>query len=239
MKDSCVLMGCFMLGILGGLYNLVPKEYLTSGLEMGTLYALIFLVGMGMGSDGKFLHNILHMGKQELLVPMAVVVGSLAGGALVSLMLADIDIIAGAAVGAGFGYYSLSSVLISQLKGDELGTIALVANIAREVTTILAAPIMVRLAGPWGPIASGGGHHHGHHPAHHCQILGQGLRHDLGNQRNRFDLPGTGPCSVHSGPSSPLLKHPGAKGHLTSWHMPRQSTLNSSAYNAATQEDTT
>jgi uncharacterized membrane protein YbjE (DUF340 family) len=156
MKDSCVLMGCFMLGILGGLYNLVPKEYLTSGLEMGTLYALIFLVGMGMGSDGKFLHNILHMGKQELLVPMAVVVGSLAGGALVSLMLADIDIIAGAAVGAGFGYYSLSSVLISQLKGDELGTIALVANIAREVTTILAAPIMVRLAGPWGPIASGG-----------------------------------------------------------------------------------
>jgi len=156
MKDTCVLIGFFVAGILGGLYRLVPEEYLTTSLEMGTLYVLIFLVGMGMGSDGKFLQNILKVGKKDLIVPIAVVVGSIVGGAAVSLVLTDIDVIGGAAVGAGFGYYSLSSVLISQLRGDELGTIALVANIVREVTTILAAPIMVRLAGPLGPIASGG-----------------------------------------------------------------------------------
>ncbi|GAU08464.1 lysine exporter LysO family protein [Desulfoplanes formicivorans] len=156
MKDTCILIGFFMLGIGGGLCGMIPEEYLTTSLEMGTLYALIFLVGMGMGSDGKFLHNILNVGKKDLIVPIAVVVGSLAGGSLISLALADIDVIAGAAVGAGFGYYSLSSVLLSQLRGDELGTIALVANIVREVTTILAAPVMVRLVGPLGPIASGG-----------------------------------------------------------------------------------
>jgi uncharacterized membrane protein YbjE (DUF340 family) len=111
---------------------------------------------MGMGSDGKFLRNILKVGKKDLIVPISVTVGSIVGGAAISLVLMDIDMTEGAAVGAGFGYYSLSSVLISQLRGDELGTIALVANITREVITILAAPIMVRLVGPLGPIASGG-----------------------------------------------------------------------------------
>lgn len=156
MKDTCILLGFFMAGIIMGLYDLIPKEYLTPSLEMGTLYALIFLVGMGMGSDGKFLRNILKVGKKELIVPISVTVGSIVGGAAISLVLMDIDMTEGAAVGAGFGYYSLSSVLISQLRGDELGTIALVANITREVITILAAPIMVRLVGPLGPIASGG-----------------------------------------------------------------------------------
>lgn len=156
MKDTCILLGFFMAGIIMGLYDLIPKEYLTPSLEMGTLYALIFLVGMGMGSDGKFLRNILKVGKKDLIVPISVTVGSIVGGAAISLVLMDIDMAEGAAVGAGFGYYSLSSVLISQLRGDELGTIALVANITREVITILAAPIMVRLVGPLGPIASGG-----------------------------------------------------------------------------------
>jgi uncharacterized membrane protein YbjE (DUF340 family) len=156
MKDTCVLLGFFAAGIVMGVYGCIPQEYLTDSLEMGTLYALIFLVGMGMGSDGKFLQNILKIGKKDLIVPISVTVGSIGGGAVISLALVDIDLMEGAAVGAGFGYYSLSSVLISQIQGDELGTIALVANITREVITILGAPIMVRLVGPLGPIASGG-----------------------------------------------------------------------------------
>ena len=156
MKDTLVLLGFFVIGILAGVYAVIPGEYITPSLEMGTLYVLIFLVGVGMGSDTKFLQNILHLGRKDLLVPVSVVIGSILGGVLVSLLLSDVDIIGGAAVGAGFGYYSLSSVMISQLRGDELGTIALVANIIREVTTILAAPIMVRFLGPLSSIACGG-----------------------------------------------------------------------------------
>jgi len=156
MKDTLVLLGFFVVGILAGVYAVIPGEYITPSLEMGTLYVLIFLVGVGMGSDTKFLQNILHLGRKDLLVPVSVVIGSILGGVLVSLLLSDVDIIGGAAVGAGFGYYSLSSVMISQLRGDELGTIALVANIIREVTTILAAPIMVRFLGPLSSIACGG-----------------------------------------------------------------------------------
>ncbi|WP_290394058.1 lysine exporter LysO family protein, partial [uncultured Duncaniella sp.] len=60
------------------------------------------------------------------------------------------------AVGSGFGYYSLSSILITDAKGAELGVIALLANICREIITLLGAPLLSRLFGPLAPISSGG-----------------------------------------------------------------------------------
>ena len=68
------------------------------------------------------------------------------------------------AVGAGFGYYSLSSVLITQMKepqvgvafAAQLGTIALMANIMREVLTLLTAPLIYKVFGRFAPISVGG-----------------------------------------------------------------------------------
>ena len=60
------------------------------------------------------------------------------------------------AVGAGFGYYSLSSVFITQLHSHSLGVVALLSNIFREVATLLATPILVSYFGNLAGIASGG-----------------------------------------------------------------------------------
>ena len=60
------------------------------------------------------------------------------------------------AVGSGFGYYSLSSVFITQYKGAELGTVALMTNIFREIITLLFAPLLVRFFSPLAPICAGG-----------------------------------------------------------------------------------
>ena len=60
------------------------------------------------------------------------------------------------AVGAGFAYYSLSSIFISQYKGPELGTIALISNIARELITLLLTPLLAKYFGPLMPISCGG-----------------------------------------------------------------------------------
>ncbi|HAD01761.1 MAG TPA: hypothetical protein DCE74_06040, partial [Porphyromonadaceae bacterium] len=70
--------------------------------------------------------------------------------------LADVSLTDCLAVGSGFGYYSLSSVFITQYKGAEMGTIALTANIIREILTLLAAPLMVRYFGRLAPICAGG-----------------------------------------------------------------------------------
>jgi uncharacterized membrane protein YbjE (DUF340 family) len=60
------------------------------------------------------------------------------------------------AVGAGFGYYSLSSVIISELGSKVLGVIALISNITREIITLIATPIFAKIFGKIAPIASGG-----------------------------------------------------------------------------------
>ena len=68
------------------------------------------------------------------------------------------------AVGSGFAYYSISSVLITQLKtpsmglqvATELGTIALLANIFREMTALVGAPFIRKHFGRRAPISAAG-----------------------------------------------------------------------------------
>lgn len=68
------------------------------------------------------------------------------------------------AVGSGFAYYSISSVLITQLKAPsigmqlatELGTIALLANIFREMTALIGAPFIRKYFGCLAPISAAG-----------------------------------------------------------------------------------
>ena len=60
------------------------------------------------------------------------------------------------AVGSGFGYYSLSSIFITEYKGAELGTIALLSNILREIMALLLAPLFVKYFGKLAPISVGG-----------------------------------------------------------------------------------
>lgn len=60
------------------------------------------------------------------------------------------------AIGAGFGYYSLSSIIIGKIRGEAIGAIALISNIIREVVTLVSAPILARYIAKLAPIASGG-----------------------------------------------------------------------------------
>lgn len=50
----------------------------------------------------------------------------------------------------------LSSVLITQYKGAELGAVALLSNVIREISVLLFTPIMVRYFGKISPICAAG-----------------------------------------------------------------------------------
>ena len=83
---------------------------------------------------------------------------------LAVFMMPGVELFDGLAIGAGFGYYSLSSVLITQIKeasqgvalAAQLGTMALMANIMREVMTLLFAPIICKVFGRLAPVSVGG-----------------------------------------------------------------------------------
>lgn len=146
----------FALGVLGALHQMIPAVFGSDRFTTLILYLLMMLVGIGIGGDQRALSVLRHIRFRVLLVPLIVVIGSLGGSALFSLLLHKVSLVNAVAVGAGFGYYSLSSIFIGQLSGEEMGVIALLANIFREVTTLVAAPFMVKYFGKLGAIVSAG-----------------------------------------------------------------------------------
>jgi uncharacterized membrane protein YbjE (DUF340 family) len=146
----------FISGFILGRFSLIPDQVAQSQIGLWILYALIFFVGIGIGGDTDALQLVKRMHAKIMLVPAAVVVGTLIGSGLVSLFLTDISLVQGLAVGSGFGYYSLSSVIISKLHGETLGLVALISNLFREIITLLFAGVFARYFGRLAPIASGG-----------------------------------------------------------------------------------
>ncbi|MFP4427682.1 MAG: lysine exporter LysO family protein [Desulfovermiculus sp.] len=156
MKGSLLLLAAFGAGILAGWGNVFPPHLLQAGHEMYVLFALLTCVGIGIGADKRAVQSLLRINIPGLLLPAAVVLGSLLGAGTVAVLLGIAHMREGLAVGAGFGYYSLSSILITQLHGEELGVIALLSNVFREVITLALAPVMYRYVGRLAPIACGG-----------------------------------------------------------------------------------
>lgn len=156
MKNSLIILAFFALGVVLGVTGKLPDLMIQTDFSMYALYFLMFLVGIGIGADKSAWSVIRTMKIRIFLVPLGVIVGTFAGTALVSLFLPDLKLKEVLAVGAGFGYYSLSSLFITQLSGETLGVIALLSNIMREIITLLATPILVLYFGKLAGIASGG-----------------------------------------------------------------------------------
>ena len=116
----------------------------------------MFCVGLSIGNDPQTLINFRMLNPRLVFLPIATILGTLSAAALVSLILPHRSVTDCMAVGSGLGYYSLSSIFITEYKGPELGTVALLSNIMREVLTLLCAPLLVRWFGNLAPISAGG-----------------------------------------------------------------------------------
>lgn len=164
MKGSLIVVGFFVLGCLLGWSGWLPDVVVENDITVYVLYLLMFQVGLSIGSDKKLKEILRSIRPKLLLVPLATISGTLVFSALVSLLLTKWSVFDCLAVGSGFAYYSLSSILITQLKepslgvqlATELGTIALMANIMREIMALLGAPLFVKYFGRLSPICAGG-----------------------------------------------------------------------------------
>ena len=156
MKGSLIIVCFFALGVLCGIFNWIPSEWISGDLSFYALCALMFGVGISIGHDPKTIQNFRSLNPWLMLLPLGTILGTLSAAALVSIAFPHRTIPECMAIGSGFGYYSLSSIFITEYKGAELGTIALLSNIAREIITLLCAPLMARWFGSLAPISSGG-----------------------------------------------------------------------------------
>ena len=109
------------------------------------LYILLFLVGIDMGQQGNVLENIRSAGFKVLLVPGAVVIGTLLFSFVGSFLL-PLRIKETVAAAAGFGWYSLAPTLLAPYSLT-LSAIAFLSNVLREIFSIVAIPFVARSIG--------------------------------------------------------------------------------------------
>ena len=151
---SLVIVAFFVVGCVVGLF--APLDPAGSRISAYVLYALMFCVGVTLGNDRTLAGRVRRLDPRLALLPVATAVGTLAGAALAAPLLAQWSLADSLAVGAGFGYYSLSSIFIADFRGPELATIALLCNVMREIFTLLAAPLVARWCGPLAAVSIGG-----------------------------------------------------------------------------------
>lgn len=140
------LLGTIVVGMaLGYAFLDVSAKPLLDDTLMAALDFMGFVAGIEIGSNRSLLKRICTPKNMVLAValPVGTVIGSL-GGAYISHFVTGISAADSVLVGAGLGWYSLSSVIISTMHSTELGTIAFFANMLREVSSFVLIPILAR-----------------------------------------------------------------------------------------------
>ncbi|MFH2114580.1 MAG: lysine exporter LysO family protein [Spirochaetota bacterium] len=153
-KGPGVLLGIVVLGFVAGV--IAPEfEGLNYGLVTGwVLNALLFMIGVQFAQSGLSLRSAF-LRADTLIVPLATVAGSLAGGLVVALLF-DLSAGKGLALSAGFGWYSLSGVLISDMGDAMLGSAAFLANMMREALALVLIPVLAVTRRPYMAVGVGG-----------------------------------------------------------------------------------
>ena len=154
-KGSLIILFSFVSGIILGVFRLIPDGLISLNVSYYVLCVLMYSVGFSLGHQPETIKQFRNIPGRTLLLPFSTMAGTFIGASLIGFLF-EHTLSETLAVSSGFGYYSLSGILITQYKGAELGTIALLANIFREILTLVFAPQMVRYFGQLSPIAAGG-----------------------------------------------------------------------------------
>ncbi len=156
MKASLTIVAFFAVGLILGL-NFDSLAQMCSGeLTRYILYAMMLIVGIGIGCDKGALRALTSQSKRTVLLPLGTILGSLLGALALYPLVSSMSLNDALAVASGFGYYSLSSILLTEYRGAEIGTIALLSNVIREIGTILTAPLLVRYFTPLSVVSAAG-----------------------------------------------------------------------------------
>jgi uncharacterized membrane protein YbjE (DUF340 family) len=133
-----------------GFPNVLVTDYLLSA----ALYILLFVMGLTFAIDKEAVAKLRATGLKLLIVPVLVILGSILGG-LVAGLIFQLDLFGSMAVTAGYGWYTLTGPLLTQMLGTTWGALGFAANFLRELLTIVTITLLVRLD-KYAPIASGG-----------------------------------------------------------------------------------
>jgi len=149
-----IMPSCIILGILSG-YAIFPlqRSFILNYTLTGSLIILYTGVGISFGMNRTVFQYIRILSWKIVLIPVAIIAGSLAGGYISGIILGMPTYITVTAAG-GMSYYSITGAYLTQMYGIEAGAYGFLVNVIREFLTVLCLPFLIRIS-PGSPIASG------------------------------------------------------------------------------------
>jgi uncharacterized membrane protein YbjE (DUF340 family) len=153
-RAPLLLLSFVVAGFAAGLVLRAPAGLDLDAASGWALKGLLFFIGMQFSQAGISLAGSL-LKPATLLLPAATALGTILSG-LALAPLFGLRPGAALALQAGFGWYSLSGILISGLGDPALGSASFLSNMAREAMAFVLIPFLARTTRPWLGIGTGG-----------------------------------------------------------------------------------
>jgi len=140
--ESVQLIFVIAAGFIVGLF--VSEELIDiDAITEGALVLLLLLIGCQLRNSGMKLREIL-LNSWGIKIALVMMMSSWVGGLIAALLL-DIPLTNGLALASGFGWYSLSGILITDGLSPVFGGAAFIIDLGRELVAILIIPSLIRL----------------------------------------------------------------------------------------------
>lgn len=141
-RGSLAQVFCVVIGMIIG--YLLPADYMPPENTMtALLMILILLVGIGLKGSGITLKEVL-LNRRGVEMSIIFTLSVLVGGLIFALLFTDVSWTQGLALASGFGWYSLSAIVMTDAYGAVWGSVALFNDLVREFFALLFIPVFMR-----------------------------------------------------------------------------------------------
>ncbi|WP_372964250.1 lysine exporter LysO family protein [Marinobacter sp.] len=129
-----------IVGVLLG-YFLLSELPMVEDIATWALMALLFLIGLQLRNAGLSLRKLL-MNRQGLGIALAMAASSLLAG-LALIPWLGVPWHQALAITSGFGWYSLSGIVIGDAMGPAWGGVAFLNDVLREIIALALIPVII------------------------------------------------------------------------------------------------
>ncbi|MGL4860602.1 MAG: lysine exporter LysO family protein, partial [Enterobacteriaceae bacterium] len=138
---SFYLCAVVFLGFLLGLTRWSWLHHASAGSHIA-LMVLLFLVGIQLGNSGMTLRQIV-LNRRGMIIALTVAFSSLIGGVIAALIL-GLPLNVGLALASGYGWYTLSGIVLTQVFGPVIGSTAFFTDLIRELVALVMIPVLIQ-----------------------------------------------------------------------------------------------
>jgi uncharacterized membrane protein YbjE (DUF340 family) len=129
-----------LAGVVAG-YSVLPDLPMVEDLATAMLMLLLFLIGLQLRNAGLSLRRLLF-NRHGMGIALVLAGSSLIGGLVLAPML-DAGLYQSLALASGFGWYSLSGIVIGDALGPAWGGVAFLNDVIREIIALAIIPLLI------------------------------------------------------------------------------------------------